>query len=211
MRTILIICSLFAVGFCDSLTMVSSERSSGGLAIQSSGTSNLGKREYLRELMQKKQDTAFTLNTSLEGVVTDAINDGDAFVIKEALNVSGAYKIKANRAKILKCAYKADSISPMYSAHIRQSAIKALYLLGGDSLNVTFKDLLQERRKFWFEGDFIMILQGLYKYGDSSALDLVVSLKDKIQRYKTEDTYYLQQRSVLLYTLANVENRLRER
>lgn len=211
MRTILIICSLFAVGFCDSLAVFSSARSADELAIAYRGVNDPEKREYFRELMQRRRDTNFTLSKSLEGIVTDAINDRDAFVVKEALEVSGTYKIRANHAKIVKCAHKADSISPLYAAHIRQSAIKALCLLGGDSLNVTFKNLLQERSKFWFDGDLTLILRGLYMYGDSSALDLVVSLKDRVQRYKSKDTYYSQQRDVLLSTLINVENRIRER
>lgn len=201
MRIFLIICCLFTVGFCDSLTTITNER------VIAKGE----KREYLRELMRKKQDTTFTLDKSSESAVAEALNDSDAFVIKEALNVSGVYKIKANRTKVINCVHKADSISPMYASHIRQSAIKALHLLGGDSLNIIFRNLLQARSKYWFEGDLTMILWGVCEYGDSSSLDLVVSLKERIQRYKTEDPYYLQQRSGMLSTLATVENRLRER
>lgn len=214
MRTILIICSLcslFAIGHGSEIADIRSAKTADELSTLYNGLDKQARRVYFREIANRKQDTTFMLDKALENITSKALDDDDVFIAKEALIVSGLYRVKINKAKIIECAFKADSISPMYSAHIRQAAIKALCLIGGDSLNVTFKALLMERRKCWFDGDFPLILQGLYLYGDSSALDLVVSLKQKIQLYQTKDTYYKQQRQVLLSNVDMVEQKLRER
>lgn len=211
MRTFLIICCLFTIGLGSEIADISAAKTANELETVYYGLNKQSKRVYFKELANKKKDTTFVFDKSLESITTKAIDDEDVFIAKEALIVSGLYRVKANKAKIVERAFKADSISPMYSAHIRQAAIKALCLLGGDSLNVTFKDMLMLRKNHWFDGDLTMILEGLYVYGDSSALDLVVSLKQRLQQYRPKDDYSQQQRQVLLSNADRVEQKLRER